>query len=81
MEKLPNVIILLVAHPVLTLLAVAVLYYTGTTVNAYHRLKHIPGPPFAHFSQLWLANATRKGSLYIHLQKVLDEYGFLVTTP
>jgi hypothetical protein len=63
------------ASHVLLVVVVSVAYLAISTVISYRRLQHIPGPRIAAFSQLWLARATAKGSLYKTLGRVLDEYG------
>lgn len=52
-----------------------VLYYVATSVASYRKLRHIPGPRLAAWSQLWLFNVTAGGDLYSTAEKVLRRYG------
>lgn len=55
--------------------AVLVLYLTARTITSYWKLRHIPGPRLAGFSELWLFSATAKGNLYLTVYEVLRKYG------
>lgn len=46
-----------------------------STIRGYLRLRHIPGPRLACFSEIWLFKATAKGDLYKDLENVLRTYG------
>ena len=75
MEILVDTSDALISHPIgLAFVFVAVFYIVSTFIS-YQTLRHIPGPPLAGFSQLWLAYATSKGDLYRSLQQVIDQYG------
>lgn len=51
------------------------LYFVSSTISTYRKLRHIPGPRLAAFSQLWLFNVTAKGDVYLSAEKVLRKYG------
>ncbi|OCT52373.1 hypothetical protein CLCR_11071 [Cladophialophora carrionii] len=53
----------------------AVVWVVVSTAASYHRLRHIPGPWLARFSQLWLLNVTSKGDLYLAMEGVIEKYG------
>lgn len=63
--------------PQLSLLAIAlsVTYLIVSSIVAYRKLRHIPGPPLAAFSQLWLFNVTASGDVYLSAEQVLRKYG------
>jgi len=54
---------------------VAVVWFLVSTVVSYRKLRHIPGPRLAQFSQLWLFNVSFKGDLYLAMEEVLRKYG------
>lgn len=53
----------------------SIVYFIASAFSTYRKLRHIPGPRFAAFSQLWLFNVTAKGDVYLSAEKVLREYG------
>lgn len=63
--------------PQLLLLALAlgIVYSIANTIITYRKLRHIPGPRLAAFSQLWLFNITAKGDVYLSAEHVLRKYG------
>lgn len=77
MERLTDALRFLTAHPLVGAVIVAISLFSASTFVSYRKLQHVPGPRLAAFTQLWLARATSKGSLYLTLGKVLDEYGML----
>lgn len=50
-------------------------YYAATSISSYRKLRHIPGPRLAAFSQLWLFKVTAGGDLYLTAEKVIRKYG------
>jgi len=42
---------------------------------AWNRLRHIKGPPFAAFSDLWLARHVPGGRMHLDLVEVCEKYG------
>ncbi|KAH8680403.1 benzoate 4-monooxygenase cytochrome P450 [Ilyonectria robusta] len=44
-------------------------------VRSWYRLRHIKGPRFAAWTDLWLINKTRQGSLFEELGDVCKQYG------
>lgn len=61
------------AAVILTVLGLV--YYAVTSIRSYRKLRHIPGPRLAAFSQLWLFKVTAGGDLYLTAEKVLRKYG------
>lgn len=63
--------------PQVLLLAVAlnITYFIANTIITYRKLRHVPGPRLAAFSQLWLFNVTAKGDVYLSAEQVLRKYG------
>lgn len=58
--------------------AALLLLYILDTIRVYRRLAHIPGPPTAGFSRLWLLRAHTSGRLHEDMYNVLCKYGSLV---
>lgn len=56
-------------------IALSVVYLIVNTVVSYRKLRHIPGPRLAAFSQLWMFNVTAKGDVYLSAEQVLRKYG------
>jgi hypothetical protein len=50
-------------------------YFTYTTVRAWYRLRHIPGPPGAGWSKWWLFKHTWDGTMYIESAEQCFKYG------
>ena len=75
MRIVADVVDALVGHPFAFLFIAGFFGYCVATIISHRRLRHVPGPPLASISQLWLAYATSKGDLYRTLQKVVDQYG------
>jgi hypothetical protein len=53
----------------------AAVYFAISTLISYPKLRHVPGPALAAFSELWLFNATSKGNVYLSAEDVLRKYG------
>lgn len=51
-----------------------VLWYIITSLLAWYRLRHIPGPFLARFSYLWTFGATRSGKQYEIYRDLNDQY-------
>ncbi|KIW79697.1 hypothetical protein Z517_06311 [Fonsecaea pedrosoi CBS 271.37] len=58
--------------------AFAIVWFVFSTVVSYRKLRHIPGPWLACFSQLWIFNVTTKGDLYLTMEEVLHKYGTIL---
>lgn len=56
---------------------VAVCLYITNSVQSYRRLGHIPGPPWAAWTNLWLVRGQLSGQLNFTLQAVNSTYGNL----
>ncbi|KAK2028153.1 cytochrome P450 [Colletotrichum zoysiae] len=52
-----------------------VLWYITTSLIAWYRLRHIPGPFFARFSYYWTFRTTRSGKQYEIYRDINDKYG------
>lgn len=57
------------------LVFVLVAYYVSASIKGYRKLRHIPGPWLASFSQLWLFNVTARGDIHLEAERVLRKYG------
>lgn len=57
------------------LAAITIAYYVVTSFLSYRKLRHIPGPRLAAFSQFWLFKVTAGGDLYLTADEVLRKYG------
>jgi hypothetical protein len=44
-------------------------------VRSWLRLRHIPGPPFAAFSKLWILRKTLGGCFHLDLAEACEKYG------
>ncbi|KAK3334090.1 cytochrome P450 [Cercophora scortea] len=55
--------------------AVAVLWYILSSVVAWYRLRHFPGPFFASFSYLWFARLTWRGNVHRDIVVEQEKYG------
>lgn len=53
-------------------------WYFVSSVLAWHRLRHIPGPFLASFSYFWIGRATRSGQQTLRLVAAAEKYGTLV---
>ncbi|OLN96772.1 Pisatin demethylase 7 [Colletotrichum chlorophyti] len=51
------------------------LWYIATSLLAWHRLRHIPGPFLARFSYFWTFRTTRSGKQYEMYRDINDKYG------
>lgn len=58
--------------------AAVALWYAGSAILAWHRLRGIPGPPLASFSYMWGILAMRSGQMHRILPKIQRRYGPLV---
>jgi hypothetical protein len=47
-------------------------------IRTWLRLRHIPGPPFAAFSELWLLQKTLAGRCHLHTAEACEKYGSIV---
>ncbi|KAK1974650.1 cytochrome P450 [Colletotrichum cereale] len=57
---------------------VSFLYAAALIVRQYLRLRHIPGPPLAGLSPLWLLRAACSGNMHLKLYEASQKYGSLV---
>lgn len=48
--------------------------------GSWRRLRHIPGPPLASISSLWMVKKSLTGTFHQHLRHVAEEYGTAVLT-
>ena len=55
-----------------------VFWYVLSSVLAWRRLRHIPGPFLASFSYLWIGRASRSGQQTRQLVAAAEKYGALV---
>lgn len=55
-------------------LACLALWYITTSLVAWYRLKHIPGPFLARFSYFWTFKTTRSGKQYEIYRDINDQY-------
>lgn len=58
--------------------ALLALYFAYTRTLAWYRLRHIPGPPLASFSYLYMLSATIGGQQSESYRALTDKYGPLV---
>lgn len=56
-------------------LALFLIYYVTTTVLAWRRLRHIPGPPLASISNLWGFFALAGGQCHTKIAEAQKKYG------
>ena len=61
--------------PILTLLTLLTLHTLTTTLKAYHKLRHFPGPPLASLSRLWLFLVAISGAAYKIRMASRKKYG------
>jgi hypothetical protein len=47
-------------------------------VRSWLRLRHIPGPPFAALSKLWMLRKTSGGRFYLDLAEACEKYGIVL---
>jgi hypothetical protein len=57
-----------------TLIAVIIV----VRVRSWLRLRHIPGPPFAAFSKLWLLRKTSGGRFHLDTAEACEKYGIVL---
>jgi hypothetical protein len=57
-----------------TLIAVTIV----VRVRSWLRLRHIPGPPFAAFSKLWLLRKTSGGRFHLDTAEACEKYGIVL---
>jgi hypothetical protein len=50
-------------------------YVLVSSFASFWRLRHIPGPPLACVSQLWLIRVTAQGRLYLAAEDAFKRYG------
>lgn len=67
-----------VSVPIAAVGIVLVLWYIVSTITSYRRLSHIPGPPLAHFSSLWMIRTSSSGRLSQIFEETGRKYGPLV---
>jgi len=65
----------LLAGPAIWALATLFVFIVGEYIWGYWRLRHIPGPWIAGFSDLWLMRKTWRGETFKELAKVCGQYG------
>ncbi|KIH92465.1 Cytochrome P450 family protein [Sporothrix brasiliensis 5110] len=56
---------------------VALVYYVTSSIRSYLHLRHIPGPRWAAWTDLWLVRGQLSGQLNFTLQSVNEKYGNL----
>ncbi|KAK2604018.1 hypothetical protein N8I77_006979 [Diaporthe amygdali] len=56
-------------------LASVLIYYATTTVLAWRRLRHFPGPPLASISNLWSFFTVAGGQCHIKITEAQKKYG------
>ncbi|KAK4119039.1 hypothetical protein N657DRAFT_319964 [Parathielavia appendiculata] len=56
-------------------IGILLLWTLFTRVRNWYRLRHIPGPPAAAWSKLWLAQRQYGGKLLTHLRETSKKYG------
>lgn len=54
------------------------LWFVGSTVNSWYKLRHIPGPWLASISDLWIIRAATSARLSEVFEEVGKSYGPLV---
>jgi hypothetical protein len=62
-------------YGVVATVVVLSLYVLVSSFTSYWRLRHIPGPPLACVSQLWLFQVTAQGRLYLAAEDAFKRYG------
>jgi len=65
-------------HGVIATVVVLSLYALISSFMSFWRLRHIPGPPLACVSQLWLFQITAQGRLYLAAEDAFKQYGRLL---
>ncbi|KAK5661800.1 hypothetical protein OQA88_9902 [Cercophora sp. LCS_1] len=61
-----------------TLAILAVLFFTVHTLKSWLRLRHIPGPPLAGISPLWMLRKLSTGHFHDHLRHASTQHGPLI---
>lgn len=59
-------------------LSALALWWAVSTTRQYFRLRHIPGPPLAGFSILWIVRRAIAGTLHLELGNVCQKYSHIV---
>lgn len=59
----------------LLILSVSLVRYLASAVRSYRRLRHIPGPPWAGLSKLWVVLRVTGGRAHTDFLDVCDKYG------
>jgi hypothetical protein len=62
-------------HPFYAVIFVLLAYFTTSRLNAYNRLRHIPGPPTTGLSWLWHSRAIISGKAHIYYGDANEKYG------
>lgn len=65
-------------NAVCALFALLPVYFAASTLYAWSRLRHVPGPWAAGFSYLWVLRATASGQLAREYDDLVHKYGHLV---
>lgn len=50
-------------------------WLVASTIRQYIRLRHIPGPPIAGFTQFWLIRCVGGGRTHLDLWEAAQKYG------
>ncbi|KAK3689422.1 pisatin demethylase [Podospora appendiculata] len=53
-------------------------WWLVSAIRQYHRLRHIPGPPLAPFSKLWLFRKASSGRTHLDYYDACNKYGPIV---
>ncbi|ORY70987.1 BcABA1, cytochrome P450 monooxygenase [Pseudomassariella vexata] len=59
-------------------LSIYTIYFLISTIFSWHRLRHIPGPPLASLSYLWLMRTATSGAQYWLYRDLPSVYGPLI---
>lgn len=65
------------SHPTtiaMAFLSCGVFWYLVSSIAAWWRLRHIPGPPLASFSYFWIASVTHSGKQYEIYRDLCNKY-------
>lgn len=65
----------ILAHPATWALAFLAAYSVGQQVQSYFRLRHIKGPWFTGWTDVWLIRKTWRGETFKELSNLSDKYG------
>jgi len=62
------------SYGVAATVVVLLLYVLVSSFMSFRRLRHIPGPPLACVSQLWIFHATIRGRLHLAAEDAFRRY-------